>query len=91
MNCIQEEVAKWVDKVLPNATKEGIISHLKKEINELSESHSPEEAADCLILLLHHAHMVGYDLLDEASKKLEINKSRSWNKPDKNGVIEHKK
>lgn len=53
-----------------------------------------EEAADVLILLLNIVKVEGYsveDLLSWASHKLQINKSREWNKPDKNGVYLHKK
>jgi hypothetical protein len=35
------------------------------------------------------AHLMGYDLLDEARKKMVKNRKRKWGEPDKNGVIEH--
>jgi NTP pyrophosphatase (non-canonical NTP hydrolase) len=66
-----------------------VVAHLKKEVDELAESHDPEEAADCLILLLHHAHKCGYDLMIEAFKKFEINRQRRWGRPDEDGVVEH--
>jgi NTP pyrophosphatase (non-canonical NTP hydrolase) len=88
----QEQVGGWGDKTF-NPKKENnstaIIHHLKKEVAELQESNNPEEAADCFLLLLQHAHSQGYDLLDEARKKMVINKERQWGLPDENGVIVH--
>lgn len=89
MNNFQKEVGDWGTKTFQKATPESIVAHLKKEVSELAESHKPQEGADCLILLLHHAHIVGYDLLEEAKKKLQINKKRRWGYPDENGVVEH--
>ena len=68
---------EWADLIADN------------HIAELAESHEPEEAADCLILLCHHAHQCGYDLTEETLKKFEIIKDREWGEPDKDGVIEH--
>lgn len=91
MNEIQEIIGKWGEETFPEATLDGIIAHLKKEVSELAESHNPQESADCLILLFHHAHIAGYDLLAETKKKLQINKKRKWNPPDKDEIIEHKR
>ena len=52
------------------------------------------EFADCFMLLLDSASHFGFtadDLFYHTKEKLEINKNRSWGKPDENGVIEHKK
>lgn len=89
MNELQEIIGKWGEDTFPEATLDGIIAHLKKEVSELAERHDPQESADCLILLFHHAYLAGYDLLAEAQKKLQINKKRKWGTPDKHGVIEH--
>ena len=50
-----------------------------------------EEAADCLFMLLQLADLYGFDLEEEAMKKLEKNKQRLWHPPDAEGVIEHQK
>ena len=89
MSNFQIQVGEWGDRTFPNGTPESIVAHLKREVKELAESHVPEEAADCFLLLLHHAHRCGYDLMIEAFKKFEINKKRKWGEPDKEGVIEH--
>lgn len=94
----QREVGEWGDKIFnPNGYNkysfcDGRIKHFMKEAQELSEScfrHIPKESADCFLLLLHIAHIQGFDLFDEARKKLEINHKRKWGEPDKDGVIEH--
>lgn len=47
------------------------------------------EAADVFLLLLHFSHRSGFSLMDEARRKLEINKRRQWGEPDAEGVVEH--
>ena len=47
------------------------------------------EAADCLLLLMHHAHKSGYSLQRAARDKFEMLKTRTWGEPDEQGVVEH--
>jgi len=87
---LQKEVGAWANKVFGKSqTTIGVINHLIKEVCELRDSNAPDEAADCLLLLFQHAHEQGYDLIEEAKKKHQINLKRKWGKPDKYGVIEH--
>jgi len=93
---LQDQVAAWQAETFPGATTRSRIKHLEKEVGELEEAElgiSRErilrEAADCAILLFGIAALVGGDLLDEARKKLEINKGRKWGEPDEDGVVEH--
>jgi len=88
-NTFQREVGEWGNAMFPHGTPDSVVAHLKKEVDELAESHDAEEAADCLILLLHHAHRCGYDLMSWADWKFQINKKRKWGEPDQNGVVEH--
>ena len=85
----QRNVGEWGNVTFPKGTPDSLVAHLRKEMEELAETHSPEEGADCFLLLLHHAHRCGYDLMIEAFKKFEINKWRKWGKPNKDGVVEH--
>ena len=89
MKNFQTQIGEWGSSTFPNGTIDGVIAHLRREIDELAEKNSGEEAADCLILLFQHAHLCGYDLMIEAFKKFDINKKRTWGEPDKDGVIEH--
>jgi len=86
---VRKSYKRRKNATFPGGTPESIVAHLKKEVDELAESNHPEEAADCLILLLHHAHRCGYDLMTWAFWKFEINKKRTWGQSDENGVIEH--
>jgi hypothetical protein len=92
----QKEIGEWGDKTFnsqrkhqPEDCAKGILNHLHKEYIELCRDLNGEEAADCFILLLHFAHLKGFDLLGEARKKMEINYKRIWGKPDAFGIIEH--
>lgn len=80
----------------------GALKHLEKEAREaqtevqVGMDASPalrEEIADCLFLTCDAARRAGMtlnDLLDEANKKLEINKTRTWAKPTKaDEPVEH--
>lgn len=89
MKSFQDKVGEWGNYTFPRGTPDSIVTHLKKEVEELAESHDPAEAADCFLLLLQHAHRCGYDLAAEAIKKFEINKNRKWGIPDAEGVVEH--
>ena len=93
---LQDDVAEWGSNTFGNsghARLIAIIHHLKKEVQELLESpYSGMEYADCLTLLLDAAKMAGFntdDLIRVSFDKLEINKTRKWGSPDKNGVCEH--
>lgn len=94
----QEEVGKWGDEIFNPTNLDkiqfcvGRIEHFFREAIELRNSplrDLPEEVADCFHLLLHIAHIMDFDLLKAARKKLEINRKRKWGPPDKDGVIEH--
>lgn len=96
----QEEVGKWATETFYKPSMgdrkysfcDGRVKHFMKEADELNKSNFlllPQEAADCFLLLIHIAHIMEFDLLDEARKKMEINKKRTWGEPDEDGVIEH--
>ena len=70
------------------------LHHLKKEVDELIESGDIMEYADCVLLLLDsfnkkYPYFHTDYLLENCVKKIEINKTREWGKPDKNGIISH--
>jgi hypothetical protein len=92
----QDEVGKWGDETFNSQRNydaescvTGMLNHLLKEYYELCDKQNGDGVADCFILLLHFAHLKGFDLLEEARKKMEINRKRKWGKPDVWGVIEH--
>jgi len=87
----QNEVGRWGRETFGHDVHraDGVVSHLAREVIELADSHDPEEAADCLILLLGHADVMGYDLMEAAARKMEINRQRNWGERDRHGVVEH--
>jgi len=98
---LQNDIHQWADKTF-GKERETISAayHLKKEINELIESlesdrldtDTPEEFADCFILILNTASKYGmttHDLIRKSKWKMSKNKLRQWGKPDENGVVEH--
>jgi predicted house-cleaning noncanonical NTP pyrophosphatase (MazG superfamily) len=78
----EKELIHWCHHTFPAATKKSIIAHLKKEIEELENDDTPEELADCLMLILDYASRSNWNVVLEAKKKLEICKARSWHPPD---------
>lgn len=85
-----KEINEWQDKTFPDANPYSIFSHMVKEFVELRDNiNDPMEQADIFILLVGLAHNTNVNLMQAVKEKLEINKNRTWGKPDENGVIEH--
>lgn len=92
LDVLQAQIGKWGDQTFGDRDDgTAILWHLSEEIIELMESHEPEEAADCMLLLLQFAHRRGFNLLDVVKKKHAINQQRKWGEPDANGVVRHVK
>jgi NTP pyrophosphatase (non-canonical NTP hydrolase) len=96
MKWFQEYVSAWAEETFPEATRESVAHHLAEEVTELHDAALagerealPGEAADCLLLLLHLAEQEGFDLLDAARTKHDINRRREWGEPDVSGVSHH--
>lgn len=69
------------DKAVPD--EEGVFRGV---MEHTPPSHDPGEAADCLLLLLVHAHKKGYNLFNEAMEKAKINVvDRDWDTTDEEG------
>ncbi|UII80037.1 dATP/dGTP pyrophosphohydrolase domain-containing protein [Flagellimonas sp. CMM7] len=92
------EISEWQKQTFSHATPLSKIAHLKKEIDELEDDLKSDntdrrlEFADCFFLLFGAAHADGMtyeDICSAIQEKFEINKSRDWGKPDKDGVVEH--
>jgi hypothetical protein len=79
----------WSGHTFATESSQSLLNHLKRELKELESSGDPEEAADCLLLLLSYAHRNRIDLFSEAVKKYYINQRRKWGQPDAEGVVEH--
>lgn len=90
---LQEDSSAWADETFGDRTPEQVLAHLKREINELIETPDDRlEYADCLILLLESAQLVGLsadDVVMAAFEKMGINKKRKWGVPNDDGSVEH--
>ena len=82
---LQRRIGEWGDRTFPESTLNSIIAHFNAEAAELNEAatFSPrpqlaEEAADCLLLLLHIAHREGFSLWEAANVKRLVNEARTW-------------
>lgn len=88
----QEAIGKWNEETFGESNT-GIIGHFMEEVQEFNDAlDTPEEAmeaADLVILLMTRAHRRGYDLLGKVYQKMEINRRRTWQKPDKDGIVRH--
>ena len=96
-----KDVTDWQKKTFVNANSLSKIHHLIEEVNELRdiiETHPGNtdevcmEFADCFLLLFGSAAAYGLsydDICESIDTKLEINKNRTWGKPDVNGVVNH--
>ena len=100
-----EEVVKqfqeWQETTFPKENLQGVINHLKSEIEELdlellsfnefkSEERASEELIDILFLSFYIAKRLDLSLQDITEimkKKFEINKNRTWEL--KNGFYQH--
>jgi hypothetical protein len=89
LTVLQYWQGSWAQATFPMQTNGSILEHLRREVKELQDSDDPQEAADCLLLLLAYAHRNGFDLFSEAVKKFHINQERQWGEPDAHGVVEH--
>lgn len=76
MDDLQKQVGLWGLATFPEATRESIFAHLREEVDELVTAPgggaTAEEAADCLLLLLHIAHRGGFSLYGEALRKFKV-------------------
>ena len=66
----------------PDFRYEGIINHIKKELDEILEDpHDLEEWIDVVILALDGAWRAGYEpeeIIQAFHRKIKKNKNRSW-------------
>ncbi len=93
-----EDIVKWQNETFPNANALSKALHLQDEVNELCADLRIEnplkrlEYADCFLLLFGSAAADGMtyeDIISCINEKFEINKKRTWGKPDENGIVKH--
>ncbi len=89
------QIGVWADNTFPLSRLNPLPSlhHLQMEVSELiAAPYDLIEYADAATLLFDAARKAGYnvaDVVEAMQRKLAINKTRTWGKPDENGVVEH--
>lgn len=93
-----DEITQWQKETFGSATAMSKMNHLIEEIVELQDDLLVNakdrrlEFADCFLLLFGCAAADGMSYDDICScidEKMEINRKRTWGKPQENGVIKH--
>lgn len=104
-NEFRDKAIKFSDETFGKdnkSRKKSVAHHLIEETQELLKAIETDgdvetEFADCFALLvdcfrMHYGDDVNMqELINMASKKLDICKTRVWEKPDENGVVRHVK
>lgn len=93
------DIYKWQESTFPGGTAKARMEHLGEEVNEViveldgnNAESLLEEFADCFILLSGTIVAAGFtmeDIYAAMEKKLAINKTRKWGKPNDQGVAKH--
>lgn len=82
----QKAIGEWNAETFGESNT-GLMGHFKEEVSEFDDaldmSGEDLKAADLVITLMVRAHRKGYDLLGAVYKKMEINRRRKWQAPDK--------
>lgn len=86
---LQDEVSAWADAAFPDRPMQSALLKLYEEIGEMvRDIKNPSEHADVYILMLDISKMAGVDVEAAILKKLEVNRSRTWQRTN-NGTMQH--
>ena len=89
------KMTDWSERTFPQRTNHSILTHMRRELDEIEESPGNiEEWADVMLLLMHGLMEQGFylkDLLQGVISKFSKNTELKWKSPDEHGVVEHEK
>jgi len=100
---MQQDIAKWANKVFPDRTAHKTLSKLMLEeipevvvaLRKIKEGNKDvdlgTEIADAFILLFDVAYQNGIDVADVVTEKMRINKAREWSVDEETGLMNHRK
>ena len=93
LQLLQLAVWGWSDVTFGRSTPDGALAHLANEADELFlNSSTPEEYADCLLLLLDAARFNRISarmIVAAAWAKMGVNRERTWGEVNAQGFSEH--
>ncbi len=85
----------WAERTFPAQTLPGIVSHIRKELDEVEHATSYEnlleEIADATTLVIRMGTLAGFtfeEVFEQMRKKFLINMKRSW-EPQPDGDYTH--
>lgn len=89
---LEKERFQWSQRTFPEATPEGSLAKAREELGEIEQDvknniKEPIEFADAIMCLFDAAARLGMDatvIMKAYSKKIEINKNRTWKKNPNN-------
>lgn len=89
-----EKQRVWSDETFGTGYRtSGVLNHIRKECDEIeADPQNVEEWGDLFALVCDGARRAGFDsddIINQALRKLEINKTRKWGEPDEHGTVEH--
>lgn len=99
----QKEVGEWGEATFPHSQIESIANHFYEEASEFVQavyhpedggngewwSQADEEAADCVLLLMHYFHRRDKSLVEVMEAKMKVNRTRKWGEPGEKGYSKH--
>lgn len=97
MNWTQSKITRWAVSTFGEPESPGrILSRAVEELEEallayhdgVSGAKIVEELADTYIVMCQVAHHLGYNLLEEVDRKMEVNNARAW-KLNGDGTAQH--
>lgn len=93
---LEHELSRWSQETFGTDSERGPYGALKHLMCEVAETliapDDLEEYADCLLLIIDASRRAGFSLgalIEAASKKLEVNKARTWPSPTSQEPVFH--
>lgn len=94
-NWLFNRMTNWAEETFPQRTNHSILTHLRRELDEIEANPDDlTEWADVILLFMHGLRERNFNiaqLVEALEKKFEINKNRKWGTPDEHGVVELEK
>lgn len=92
-----DSITTWQNSVFTKATPLSCVNHLQEEVTELKAEieagkHSPDEIADCFLLLIGVCNKSGMkyeDVINAINGKMEVNLKRKWGAVNSLGYVKH--
>lgn len=86
---ITSSIKEWCDQVLPDRTRDQMVTKLMEELQEFSDRPLDAwEMADIIIILFDLCDHLGFDIAKVVHHKMDINRRRQWRITEQ-GTLKH--